>query len=104
SYPTGATATPAIVRLEALYPSPTPDPRIGRTLSLVAYTIDADGVWSDVTAGTTWFATDSSVIRVLSTPGSLLAVGQGSTSVVASYGGLTASMPITVLSDVPSYP
>ena len=104
SYPTAATPAPAVVRLEVQYPFPTPDPRVGRTLSLVAYTVDAEDVWTDVTSGANWLAADASVIRVLGGPGRLLAVCEGTTNVVASYGGWTASLPITVLSDVPSYP
>jgi hypothetical protein len=94
SYPS-APATAQLTSLQVQYAVPTPDPRVGRAVPFVAYAVDSDGVWTDVTAQTAWRVGDSSVVRV-SSGSTMLAIGSGSTDVVGSYGGQVASVPILV--------
>jgi hypothetical protein len=102
-YPTAPVSRQAVA-VQVQYAAPTPDPRVGTPVSFVAYAVDADGAWTDVTTQATWYAADSSVLRV--SPGSptVLAVGEGVTSVIASYGGITSSTPIAVRPAAFTYP
>jgi len=95
TYPTAPEA-PQLVALQIQYVSPTPDPRVGRTVSFAAYTVDSEDVWTEVTSQTTWSATDCSIIRASTGLPTVLAVGAGTTTIVGSYSGLTGSIPMAV--------
>jgi hypothetical protein len=103
SYPT-APAPRQSVALRVQYAVPTPDPRVGTPVSFVAYAVDADGAWSDVTTQATWYSADSSIVRVSPGSATVLAVGEGATSVIASYGGNIDSAPIAVRPAAFTYP
>lgn len=102
SYPTPV-APQENVGLQVQYLRATQDPRVGGSVSLVAYSIDSDGAWMDVTARTTWRSADSAVVVPAAEPGTFNALAGGTTDAIAAFGGVTAAVPITVVSDF-SYP
>ena len=105
SYPTGP-ATPApVVALTVLHPTAMRDLRIGTTFSYRAFTLDADGVYADVTARAAWTSGDPMVVRSSSDRSpTLMAVGAGATQVFATYNGLTGAISAYVVPDTLGYP
>lgn len=105
SYPTVPSTPAPLVALTVLHPSALRDPRVGTTFSYSAFTLDADGVYTDVTAGALWTSGDPMVVR--SSPDrspTLMAVGAGSTQVFATYAGLTGAVSAYVVPDTLGYP
>jgi len=69
-----------------------------------AYTLDADGIYEHVTDRATFTSSDSGVAR-LSGRSTFIAAGAGVTTISASFGGLTASVPMMVFDPrTPIYP
>jgi len=64
-------------------------------LSFGAYTIDDDGAFEMVTDRATFEAADTGIVSPFSR-GVFQAVGAGTTTITARFGGLTASVPIVV--------
>jgi hypothetical protein len=75
------------------------DPRVGGSVLLVAYSIDSDGAWTDVTTRATWLSANSAVIVPAAVPGTFNAVSGGTADAIASFGGMTGALPITTTAD-----
>jgi hypothetical protein len=70
--------------------------------SFTAYTLDADGVYENVSNRATWSSSDEGIVRPLTTASSsltksFLAVSPGSASVIARFQGLEATAPMLIV-------
>lgn len=104
-YPIAPTDSGRTVALEIHYPTSMADPRVGFSFSYRLFRIDIDGAYEDVTAAARWYSADPTVVRAA--PGesaTLLAVGPGSTDVLATFDGLTTSIPTFVRPAHEPYP
>jgi hypothetical protein len=105
SYPTRPSTPAPLVALSVFHPSAMRDSRIGTTFSYRAFTLDADGVYADVTARAAWTSGDPMVVRSLPDRSpTLMAVGAGTTQVFATYAGLTGAVTAYVVPDTLGYP
>jgi hypothetical protein len=102
SFPTQPTTPAPVVGLEirSFTTSLTGALRIGTFVTLDAYTVDADGLYTSVSSKASWFSSNPSVVRInsqLSLP--LLSLeSPGTADVTATYQGFVASVTITVIS------
>ena len=78
--------------------------RPGTTFSLIAYAVDGDGVYKDVSTTATWTSSDPVVVRVIdASTGQLRAIEVGSAEIFATYHGFSGSLSVDV-SVQPSLP
>lgn len=90
---------PLTPSLEIQLAAPTEPYFPGASISYLVYTVDSEGVYKLVTSGVTWTSSNPGVVRVDATSiPPLRAVGSGVSTVSATFGGLTASIPAYVRS------
>jgi len=70
--------------------------------SFIAYTLDADGAYENVSNRAAWLSSDEGIVRPLTTVSStitksFLAVSPGSASVIARFQGLEATAPMLIV-------
>ena len=64
--------------------------------SFEAYAIDSDGVYSNVTRQSSWTASNRDVIPFSGVPGSVRVAQAGTTTLIATYQGLVATLRVDV--------
>jgi len=82
---------------------------VNSSFSLLAYALNSEGAYEDVTSKTVWSTSDASVIRQSSNPvisfASFAGVGVGRATITAEYAGFSHSVTFeTYRSDQPAYP
>lgn len=71
--------------------------RPGINFSLIAYAVDGDGVYKDVSTTATWTSSDPAVARLIdASTGRLRAIEAGSAQIFASYEGFSGSVSVDV--------
>jgi Bacterial Ig-like domain (group 2) len=73
------------------------------SFSLLAFAIDADGVYQPLTNGVVWTTSDPTVLRSSPTSSTFTPAGVGTAEVYATYRGFFASIPVVVIDRV-GYP
>jgi hypothetical protein len=109
SYPS-APSNPTIVALQVHYPRALGPVSVISGFGLLAYTLNSDGAYEDVTTKAAWSSSDPSVISrgaVVPTFGPMpfVAIGPGSADITAQYLGFSTSVPmVTFRADRPAFP
>jgi hypothetical protein len=104
SYPAPSAVVP-LVALQLQYRTATGDLLVGTGVHLAAFSVDADGVWHDVTAQTSWGSSDPTVVNPATSPQGLhVATGPGIAVITGLYDGRTDSVTVVVRSGPPGYP
>ena len=97
TYPASPSDPVPVVRLELLYRSATRDLAVGSNVSLIAYAVDADGVYRDVTPAATWLTSDRLILRPATfDSAAFTAIAIGTATITAVYQGATGTLPVTV--------
>ena len=91
----GTLASNAALAAYEITPSTTSVPA-GSKLPFVAKAHFVDGTVRDVTAQSTWTASNGALVTFLSDPGAAIAVAQGTTDVTATYQGVAATASLTI--------
>lgn len=94
SYPTQPANAVAVAAVKVRYAFPIVNTAVGGSISLTAYAVDGDGVYSDVTSRATWSSSNPSVLRMFNSGAS--AVGPGTATVTATYQGFNDSITVPV--------
>ena len=103
SYPFQPTpATPTSLQVfyrNALGPQP-----VGASFSLLAYIVNSDGAYEEVTARTSWSSSNAAVVGVMPSPSTFAALAPGVADVSATFQGLASTMRITVYEPERQFP
>jgi hypothetical protein len=95
NYPESPTPSPTVVGLQLQYYRAHSSIRPGETEFLIAYALNSEGIYENVSSRAAWSSSNAAVAAVTGN-GYLLGIGDGTASAVATYQGLTASTPIVV--------
>jgi hypothetical protein len=95
SYPAQPSGPVPVVALKVQYSFPVRQLVVGSSASLIAYTVDADGMYDGMAPGVAWFSSNPAVLRLNGS--SILAVGPGTATVTAVFQGFTDSVTLPVV-------
>lgn len=105
TYPS-APSTPSIVALQVHFLRAMGPVPVSSSFGLIAYAVDSDDAYEDVTGRVSWSTSDASIIS-RGAPGviSFGAIGAGTATITAQYQGFSTTVTVvTIRADRPVYP
>jgi trimeric autotransporter adhesin len=89
---------PVPTALQIHYPTPLISPTlVGQSFTLLAYIVNSDGAFEDVTSSATWVSSNSAVVQMVASPSRFSAFAPGLASVSATYRGVSNAVSVTVM-------
>ena len=95
NFPESPTPTPSLASIQLHYNAPHSSVTVGNTVGLTLYAINSEGIFESVTSRASWISVNPEIASV--TPGVVRGVRGGTTDVIVTYGGMTATARIVVV-------
>lgn len=96
SYPFPS-SRPVPTALQVHFPVPMGPALVGQSFRLMAYIIDSDGAFEDVTSKARWVSSNAAVVQEAATPPQFVALAPGLADLSATYQGISNAVTITVI-------